>query len=317
MVVGNAAMVVRMCSLFARLYQGKASYVSENSGLVDKTTTSLDLSGTHGDANGAHTSLLEEEEDLRNFANLVLTTFREAKEPLLKASREDLNALARANVILGHVTEALRVLRVVIQRSERPDLHDINVILSAAANADPRMALRMVRRMIALGLKPDCISLGTIIHQAARQADLDVMVAVLRLAQKTGQQLTTKTVVAVIRASIIFSGTDKDAIRDNLVRALGIIMANEDSNHLATTDMGKFCANEALKADDPSLAFKFWKQVLRPRAEWYDYSHVSLRCRIASSIRSHCKKGNIRTEDGLRMVLALRGAGGRGKDNRG
>jgi hypothetical protein len=36
MVVGNAAMVVRMCSLFTRLHRGKAAQISENSGLVDR-----------------------------------------------------------------------------------------------------------------------------------------------------------------------------------------------------------------------------------------------------------------------------------------
>ena len=310
MVVGNAAMVVRMCSLFARLRRGKAAYISENSGLADNTTTSLELSDPRGDANGLHISLLEEEEDFRDFANLVLTKFREAKEPLHKASREDLNALARANVILGHVTEALQVLRVVIDRNERPDLHDVNVILSAVANADPRMALKMVQRMVALGPQPDGVSLGTVIHRAARQGNFAVMTALLRLAQESGQQLTTKTMVAVIRASVTLSGADKDAIRDNLVCALRIIMANEHSNHLATLDMGRFCVDEALKADDPSLAFEFWKRVLQPRAEWDDGSHVSLRRRIASSIRSHCKKGDIRTEDGRKMALALRGGGG-------
>jgi len=312
MVVGNAAMVVRMCSLFARLGRGKAAYTSENSGLADKTTTSLDLSVPNGDANGLHRSLLEEEgEEYWNFANLVLTKFRKAKEPLHLASREDLNALARANIILGHVTEALQVLRVVVNRNERPDLHDVNVMLSAAANADPRMALKMVQRMVALGPKPDGISLGTVIHRAARQGNFAVMTTLLRLAHETGQQLTTKTMVTVIRASVTLSGADKDAIRDNLVCALRIIMANEHSNHLASLNMGRFCADEALKADDPSLAFEFWKRVVQPRAEWDEDSHVSLRRRIASSIRSHCKKGDIRTEDGRRLALALRGRGTR------
>ena len=311
MVVGNAAMMVRMCSLFARLRRGKAVCISENPGLADKTTTSLlDISSPHGDANGLQTSLLEEEEDFWNFANLVLTKFREAKEPLHKASREDLNALARANIILGHVTEALQVLRVVINRNERPDLHDVNVILSAVANANPGMALKMVQRMVALGPKPDGVSLGTVIHRAAKQGNSAVITALLRLAQETGLQLTTKTMVTVIRASVTLSGADKDAIRDNLVCALRIIMANEHSNHLATLNMGRFCADEALKAGDPSLAFEFWKRVLLPRAEWDDGSHVSLRRRIASRIRSHCKKGDIRAEDGRRMALALRAVRG-------
>jgi hypothetical protein len=306
-VAGNAAMLVRMCGLFASLRREKAAQRSEISGLADKSTTSLVPSGPHGDPNDLHTSLLEDERDFRKFANLVLIKYREAKVPLHQASREDLNALARASIILGHVTAGFRALHVVVDRHGRPDLHDVNVVLSAVAAADPLMALKMVRQMVALGPKPDGISFGTVIHQAAKQGNFFVIIGLLRLAQKTEQQLTTKTMVTVIRASVTLNGADKDAVRDNLVLALRVIMANEYSDHLATLSMGRFCVNEALRADDPSLAFEFWKRVLKRRAEWEDDSHVSMRRRIASSIRSHCKKGDIRAEDGHRMAFALWG----------
>jgi hypothetical protein len=302
MVAGNAAMVVRMCSLFAGLRRGRASQISE-----ELATTSLVDGGPHGETRLSHT--IEEEKDFRSFAYLVLARYREAKEPLRQASREDLNALARANIILGHVTEALQVLRVVIDRNECPDLHDVNVVLSAVASVDPHMALKTVRRMVALGPKPDGISFGTVIHHAARQGDFAVIIGVLRLAQKTGQQLTTKTMVTIIRASVALSGADKDAVRDNLVRALEVIMANEHSNRLATFSMGQFCADEALGANDPALAFAFWERVLQPIAEWDDGSHVFLRRRIASSIRSHGEKGHIRAEDVDKMTSALQGRG--------
>ncbi|KAF8500954.1 hypothetical protein F5888DRAFT_1677678 [Russula emetica] len=250
-----------------------------------------------------------DDKDFRDFANLVLTKYREAKEPLDHASREDLNALARANIILGHFTKAFRVLRVVIDRNELPDLHDANVILSAIADVDPRMALKRVRRMVAIGPKPDGISFGTVIHCAARLGNFAVIRGALRLARETRQQLTTKTVVTIIRASVARSGADKDGLRDNLVHALEIIMANEHSNHLATLNMGRFCVNEALGADDPRLAFKFWKCVLQHRAEWDDNSHASLRRRIAWSIRSHCKEGHIGRKEGQWMTYALKWAG--------
>jgi hypothetical protein len=302
-VAGNAAMLVRMCSLFANLRRKKVTHNSE--GDTDPPTDS----GPHNNANDLRTSFPDEDKDFRNVAELVLTRYREAKEPLDYASREDLNALARANIILGHFTEAFRVLRVVVERSERPDLHDVNVGLSAIAKIDPQMALKMVRRMVTVGPRPDGISFGTVIHHAARQRDFSVIIGTLRLARETGQQLTTKTVVTIIRASVALSGADKDALRDNLVHALEVIMANEHSNHLATLNMGRFCINEALRADDPGLAFKFWKHVVQPRAEWDDNSHGSLRRCIARSIRLHCKEGHIGTEDGQRMTYALKGAG--------
>ncbi|KAH9969634.1 hypothetical protein BC827DRAFT_18451 [Russula dissimulans] len=303
-VAGNAAMMVRLCSLFANLCRRKSAPKSETSGLADATLASLVDISPHDDSNHRISSL-EEEEDFRSFASLVLTRYREAKEPLCRASQEDLNALARANIILGHVTEGLRVLRVVIDRNGYPDLYDINVVLSGLANLDPRKAMRMVRRMATHGPKPDGISIGTVIHHAARHGNFAVITDLLQLAQKIGQQLTTKTMVTVIRASVAVSGADKGALRDNLVRALEVIMANEHSNHLATLDMGRFCADEALRADDPALAFEFWKHVLQPKAEWDDAAHVSLRRRIARSIRSHCEKGHIHAEDEHRMTLAL------------
>jgi len=298
MVAGNAAMVVRMCSLFASLCRRKC---------VEKSKVAI--SSTDGGPAGKDLciSLEKEGRDLRKFANLVLTRFREVKEPLEQASREDLNALARANIILGHVKKGLEVLQVVIGRNEGPDLHDLNVLLSAIAEVHPRIALKMVRHMVARGQGPDGISFGTVIHRAARHGDVAVITSLLDLAQETGQQLTIKTVAAVIRASVAFSGVDKDAVRDNLTRALGIIIANEHSSHLATSSMGKFCIEEALKADDPTLAFKFWKRLLRTRAEWDDGEHTSLRRQIAKSILTHRKEGHIRAEDGQKMFSALRG----------
>ena len=296
-VAGNAAMVVRMCSLFANLHRRSVAHDSESTGLVDPLID-----------NGLQNKV--DDRDFRDFANLVLTRYREVKEPLDQASKEDLNALARANIILGHFTEAFRVLRV---GNERPDLHDVNVVLSAVANVEPYMALKMVRRMVAIGPKPDGISFGTVIHRAARHRDFAVISGALRLARKTGQRLTTKTVVTIIRASVAHSGADKEDLRDNLVHALEVIMANEDSNHLASVDMGRFCVNEALGVDDPRLAFKFWKCVLQPRAEWDDNSHASLRRRITGRIRCHCEEGHIGRREGHRMTYALsgRGKGGR------
>jgi len=296
-------MVVRMCSLFANLHRRGVSHNPES-------TDSLIDNGLHNNVDGHDKSFPEDDKDFRDFANLVLARYREAKEPLHQASSEDMNALARANIILGHFTEAFRVLRV----NEHPDLHDANVALSAIADVDPYLALQMVRRMVAFGPKPDGISFGTVIHCAAKQGNFAIIIGTLRLARKTGQGLTTKTVVTIIRASVAHSGTDKDALRDNLVHALEVIMANEHSNRLATLDMGKFCVNEALRADDPCLAFKFWKCVVRPRAEWEDKLHASLRRRITRSIRSHCKEGHVCTKDGQRMTYALsgRGKGGHG-----
>ena len=306
-VAGNAAMVVRVCSLFASLHRRKSTYASKKPGIAEDTTASR-IDRRH-DSKDRYISSLDEreqEKDLKNFANLVLTSYREAKEPLLRASREDLNALARANIILGHITEGFQALRIVISRNECPDLHDINVVLSAIAKVDPRMALKMVRRMVTLGPKPDSISFGTVIHQAARHHDSAVISSLLQLARESGQQLTTKTMVTIIRASMTFSGADKDAVRDNLVRALEIITANEHSNHLPTSNMGGFCVEEALRADDPTLAFRFWKLLLQTKADWDDDSHASLRDRIASSIRCHRKMGYIRAGDSHKMLFSLR-----------
>jgi hypothetical protein len=308
-VAGNAAMVVRLCSLFANLRRGKAACKPESSEPEDSVIDG----GPHDDANDICTSTLEDDEDFRNFANLVLTRFRETKEPLRHAPREDLNALARANVILGQNQEGLQILQIVLDRKERPDLHDANVVLSAIASVNPRTALKMVRRMVSRDPKPDGISFGTVIHEAARQGDFEVIIDALRLVQETGQQLTAKTMVSVIRASVAFSGADRDAVRDNLIHALRVIIANAHSNQIATWDMGQFCANEALKVDDPALAFMFWSRVVRPRTKWGDYSHGALRHRIASSIRSHCKKGEIGAAESKSMVWALRGEG---KDGR-
>lgn len=304
-VAGNAALVVRMCGVFANLHRRSVARNSESTGLVD----TLIEHGRHSNVDEVDISFLKDNKDFGDFANLVLTRYRELKEPLHHATREDLNALARANIILGHLTEAFRVLQIVTDRLERPDLHDANVVLSAIAIVDPQIALNMVQRMAVTGPNPDSISFGTVIHSAAKQRNYVVLANALHLARDTGQQLTTKTVVTIIRASVALSGADKDALRDNLVHALEVIMANADSNRLATLKMGNFCINEALGADDPRLAFEFWKCVLQHRVEWDDELHGSLRRRIARSIRSHRKEGHIDPTDSHRMTYALSGRG--------
>ncbi|KAH9980229.1 hypothetical protein BGW80DRAFT_487310 [Lactifluus volemus] len=299
LVAGNAAMVLRMCSLFANLRRRNATHKSMDLGIAEGTTaTPIGHSHDSKDYD-------EEEKDLEDFANLILTRYRKVKEPLWQASREDLNALARANIILGHITEGLRVLRVVIDRNEYPDLHDINVLLSAIAKVDYRKALSMVRRMVRRGPEPDSISFGTVIHQAARHCDSAAISSLLQIARKTGCQLTTKTMVTVIRASVAFSGADKVAVRHNLIRALEIIFANEHSNHLATLNMGKFGVEEALNADDPTLAFWFWRGLLKSNVNWNDELHAALRGRIAGSIRQHHERGDIRAEDAQKMTYSL------------
>ncbi|KAI0269872.1 hypothetical protein BC834DRAFT_574954 [Gloeopeniophorella convolvens] len=312
LVVGNAGLLIRMCSLFGNMSRRKACKGPE--GLAEETVAedleslvpvgapkTLSAEGLNIGRRGD-----EDEKELRDFANLVLIRYRREKEPLNRASREDLNALARANIILGHTADGLQALQVVTDRHERPDLYDVNVALSAIAKVDPRAALQMVERLVTAGPKPDGVSYGTVIHHAARHRDAAVIGSMLELAAQTRQQLTAKTVNTIIRASVAFSDGDKAAVRDNLLRALQVLAANADSSYLPTMNMGRFCVDEALKAGDAQLAFHCWKRLLRPKAQWTDVVHKALRRRIVEAVIAQCEKGDLPVEEGHQMVTALR-----------
>ncbi|KAI0061635.1 hypothetical protein BV25DRAFT_1826340 [Artomyces pyxidatus] len=271
LIVANGSVVVRMCSLFANLIRRTKHRMT----VLQDAAKPDDVHAIEGDDDldseeprspDPELELVQKTlEDYTTFSSHVLDQYRRAKEPLRKATQEDLNALARANFILGNITQGFAALRVTVDRLEVPDIHDVNVALSAVALHNPRAALEMIERMVHKGPSPDSVSFGTVIHYAALHRDMETLHDLCELARKVDRPFTLKTVVSIIRTSLTLSGDDMDAVRDNLTRALAIIEVNQHAAYLATPRMGVYCIAHALRADEPALAVKFWRLLIQGR----------------------------------------------------
>ena len=61
-------------------------------------------------------------------------------------------ALARAYLMTGQIAAGFRTLRVLLDRKEVPDLHDVNVALTALSAYHPARAATMLERMVEQGI---------------------------------------------------------------------------------------------------------------------------------------------------------------------
>ncbi|THH19099.1 hypothetical protein EW146_g2011 [Bondarzewia mesenterica] len=315
LVVGNPAMVIRLSSLYGSLIRRSTSESStsdpdrEQENVSDGERSSRRVQYEDGEDTPEEQDEGSSDErhldDIIAFSNRVLQRYRETLEPIREASHEALNALARSYFLLGDVVTGFEAFQVILDRQEIPDMHDVSVALSVMAEHSCRAAVRMMRRMIVRNLVPDSVAFGAVIHFASVNKDVEVMVQLFELARLLGRQLTPKTMTSLIRASVVLSRQDHAALRENLRRSIAIIEANLDAPHLPTPNMGKFCANEALDAYDPVLAFRFWRLLVKSKTEWDDPEQRIQRASIARGIRHFWKKGYLVEDEAEAMLIEL------------
>jgi hypothetical protein len=270
-VVGNSALMLRMISLFANLRRRSGTsqrfndqnFFSEDGGTLE----------THTD-------------DLTSFMTQVLQEYRAHHTPLVKAPHPALTSLARACFILGKYSEGLEVFRVLLERKEIPDMYDVNVALTAVAKAKPRLAARMIDRMIEKGLTPDAVTYGTVMHHALINNDsylvYDMMEGIRGL---KGTRLTLQSIAGVIRATVSSGTGGQEGLRDQLQSVVTMIETLNRTTTFSSPQVGKYLVSVSLRANDFILAYKFWYLLLRESAEWDDREQQLLRRRIAEMIR--------------------------------
>lgn len=247
-------------------------------------------------------------EDARAFALDVIDAFKAKKFPLKAAPHHDLNALARAYFILGEISKGFATLKFILERKEVPDLRDVNVALSAMAEFDPNGAFRMIQRMVKLGLQPDAVSFGTVIHRAILHEDMALVAKLMEKAREVHlEDLTFKTLGTLIRSSISSQPESQDSsdAREELDKAQELVGTILDANLVPTPRMGIDCIVAALRADDPVMAFKFWKLIVKDKVEWDGVHATRTRQRIAQRIRRHCIHGSLDRDLGRTMLSAL------------
>ncbi|KIN96339.1 hypothetical protein M404DRAFT_163496 [Pisolithus tinctorius Marx 270] len=300
LVVGNAAAMIRVVSLFANL--------------VSRTQEKLEMLRTANDAERLQDIIVEKETrlaDMSQFAQTVLLSFHKSKEPLDKAAHSDLNALARGYFLLGRMRQGLLPYRALLRRKEIPDLYDINVALSAISRHSPRMAANLVERMLATGLHPDAVTFGTVMHQALVQGDLELAGILVKRAHEYGlEALSAKTMAALILASVSDRAETTEALEANLRHVWEIVQVTPRSSVVHTPNIGECCIRASLHVGNAKMAFDFWDELVRWKAEWGDHEQIQLRRSIGRLVRRRVREGSLAAERGREMLGAL-GLGGR------
>jgi len=272
-IIGDCTLMIRMVSLFANL--SKRANVRYEAALTGSSPNPEILKG--------HV------EDLNTFVHRILSEFTTYHRPLTEAAHHVLTSLARANFILGKFADGLKCFSFLARRKELPDLHDVNVLLSALARVSPRLAVKMTKRMEARGLRPDAVTFGTILHNALLHQDEALVPEMIRrIHSLPDKRITLKTMVGLIRASIVSVADDSNADkRKKLGTALLLIKSFPQTNIQASPQMGKYLVYRSLEAEDGELAYQFWKLCLRDSTEWHDREQQLLRGSITRMIKNY------------------------------
>src|ERR1700722_6282983 len=301
-VVGNAATMLRMVSLFAYLSKRTKEKCRRLLPKLDVAPSNLD-----GEVNDlSYDSYQNRWKDFDAFTDRVITTFRQSKMPLSQASHFDLTSLSRAYFILGRPQAGFKTLRIVTDRKEVPDMHDINVALSGLAEHSPRDAAEVMERMVKKGCKIDPVTFGTVLHRTVRGGDPEQVEALMLSARKLGYLRTTpKTISSLIHDSLKIREGSQATIKANLQRALTIIRSPRRSSFIRIPNTGKMAIFTSLSVDDPIRAYKFWKYLVKDKTEWGDREQQFQRRLIARMIRKHAKIGWLDTQEANAMLLQL------------
>jgi hypothetical protein len=326
-VVGNAATMIRMTSLFVNIQKRVRSQLEILSVGGDTPTVQAervsnevkcDLSGIERDMNpttmddpetiqGVTREYYQKRlKDLTTFVEYVVRQFRQVKEPLNEATHNDLSSLARAYFMLGNVAAGFKTFQVLLDRKEIPDLHDVNIALGVFASYDPKGSARVIERMIKKGLRPDAITFGTVLHHAILHGEMELVGELVRKSRDLKGPLTLQSISSLIRASVNLDESDKVKLRSNLEQSLSIIQSLADSDVVCSPNTGKYCISSSLKVDDPVMAFRFWTMLVKEKTEWEDREQVFQRRLIARMIQKHLAGGWIRRDRAMMMLSQLR-----------
>ncbi|KAG6868608.1 hypothetical protein C0993_000411, partial [Termitomyces sp. T159_Od127] len=275
-VAGNAALMIRMVSLFWNMHKTNSEKASalesekERPGIQEKIEKYQAAS-----------------HDAAVLAERVRRAFIFHHAPLANAPHWHLTSLARACFIVGRISEGYRVFSHLLDRKESPDLYDCNVALSAIAQLNPRLAAIMIEKMAAIGLHPDGVSFGTVLHYAVIQGEQQVVDDMMkRIRALNDRRVSTRTLANLIRATLALEAKgDPEALQQTLANIMHLIKSFPEINLRPQPRMGKALVYVAIRAKDGVMAYNFWKLMLQKAAQWDDKEQQNIRHTVAQLIR--------------------------------
>ena len=324
---GNAQMLIPIVKLFRKLQEAwdRGPGLATNQDLkrpgakLKKDINTTETSNPHKAALYAKKSVLP---DAWRFANHVLNSYIVTKLPLAMASQEDLNALARAHLILDHVSEGVEALSVVMERGDIPDVKDINVALVAIARYSPRHAARMLEQMVTRGVGPSASGYSALLHAALKTQDFRLVDILISRARNLGHgALTPKAIAALVQATIKFKCTKNEKERSRQKSNLKVVTEaiemmvmkgsstyrrnDHGKDHVLSVKMGQRCIGAALMAMEPELAMRIWRLLVKDRVLWDDKESQSTRTAVGKCIRDRWKHGQLHEEEARGMLDEL------------
>ncbi|KZT64615.1 hypothetical protein DAEQUDRAFT_601419 [Daedalea quercina L-15889] len=242
--------------------------------------------------------------EFKDFAERVFNAFRRSRSTLKQAHHWELNAMARASFMLGQLEKGLDVFKHMFRTHQVPDLQDINVAVGFLAEYNPTAAANVIERMVRMGVEPDAVTFGSVIHHATLHGDMPLTSALIRRARELGiTQLSYKTVGTLLRAAVALPDEDgRLSPRAQLQHTRDLVDSLLLAGHVPSPNMGRDCVVAALRADDPGAAFRFWQLLMKDKTEWDDESQAGTRQLIARRIRKHYDVGQL-GESKARLML--------------
>lgn len=253
-VYGDSGLMVQMVNLFTNL--------------ADRLLSQEEGDSEVNDSDGQQSVVTSD--DVRSFVHHIISKFKEYHEPWKDADHRAITSFARACFVVGKYTEGFDAFQVLLDRLEKPDLHDVNVALSALAKKSPKAAARAIKKMEMRGLQPDSVTFGTVLHYASVHNCQEVVSEMIDRVMRTDiLKSDVKVFGALIRA--LAQPEPDDSRESRILKLQGVWkLIHRAQNPQLPTQIGNYLVSLALEAGDATLAFKFWNVVLKDRAEWCD-----------------------------------------------
>lgn len=245
---------------------------------------------------------------ISSFAKKVLRAFIIQHEPLQSADHIVLTSLARAHFVLGEVAAGFACFRILLRRSDKPDIVDINVGLSALAEYNPRAAAAFLATMIHYDVQPDGFTFSTIIHHAMIKDDLDLCTELaLQMKETLVSNLDFQPFYNMALASV--AERINDTPQRRVVRLTTVLKVLQSMNYpkdmfIMHPEVGQSLIRACLP-EYPLVAFEFWKVVSKDiltREDPIYYDQVTL---IRKAVRRAWNLGNIEADKMKKTLLEL------------
>ncbi|KAF8798779.1 hypothetical protein BYT27DRAFT_7150153 [Phlegmacium glaucopus] len=247
--------------------------------------------------------------EISSFAQKVLRAFITQHEPLRSADHLALTSLARAHFVLGNVNDGFHCFQILLRRrSEKPDIVDINVGLSALAEYKPRSAAAFLATMLHHKIQPDEFTFSTIMHHAMIKDDLDLCTELgLQMKETLLPGSNFLAFYSMALASVVERVDDTPQRR--VVRLRTVLKVLQSMNYpkdvfITRPEVGESLIRGSLP-HYPQIAFEFWKVVTKDVLSHDDPIYRGQVQVIRNAFRKAWNLGNIKEVKMKEMLSEL------------